>query len=181
MKPMKPNVTNIVIAGLGGEGVLKASDIVAEVAFRAGLDVKKSEVHGMSQRGGSVTSDVRFGERVYSPMVPRGEADYLVVLSSDQVEPNRWRLRQGGTLITPDSVPVSALRDKRSLNVALLGCLSVGLPFPEAAWLEAIRQTMAEKLHAANLQALAIGRAAAKNPNQRCHSERSEESRSVQG
>ena len=95
-------MTNIVIAGLGGQGVLKASDIVAEVAFRAGLDVKKSEIHGMSQRGGSVTSDVRFGERVYSPMVPPGEADYLVVLSPDQVEPNRWQLREGGTLITPE-------------------------------------------------------------------------------
>src|SRR5271157_668117 len=154
-------VTNIVIAGLGGQGVLKASDLVAEVAFRAGLDVKKSEIHGMSQRGGSVTSDVRFGERVYSPMVPRGEADYLVVLSPDQVEPNRWRLREGGILITTDSIPVSALHDKRSLNVALLGCLSVSLPFPEAAWLEAIRQNLAEKLHAANLQAFAIGRAAA--------------------
>jgi len=67
-------VTNIVIAGLGGQGVLKASDIVAEVVFRAGFDVKKSEIHGMSQRGGSVSSDVRFGERVYSPMVPLGEA-----------------------------------------------------------------------------------------------------------
>ena len=178
---METKVTNIVIAGLGGEGVLKASDIVAEVAFRAGLDVKKSEVHGMSQRGGSVTSDVRFGEIVYSPMVPPGEADYLVVLSPDQVEPNRWRLREGGTLIAPSATPVSALHDKRSLNVALLGCLSVSLPFPEAAWLEAIRRNLAEKLHAANLQALAIGRAAAKNPNQRCHSERSEESRSVQG
>src|ERR1035437_4528384 len=86
-------VTNIVIAGLGGQGVLKASDIVAEVAFRAGFDVKKSEIHGMSQRGGSVTSDIRFGKSVYSPMVPSGEADYLVVLSPDQVEPNRWQLR----------------------------------------------------------------------------------------
>ena len=155
-------VTNIVIAGLGGQGVVKASDIVADAAFRAGLDVKKSEIHGMSQRGGSVTSDVRFGERVYSPMVPSGEADYLVVLSPDQVEPNRWRLREGGTLIAPDAIPAGALREKRSLNVALLGCLSVGLPFPEAAWLEAIRRNLAEKLHAANLQALTIGRAAAK-------------------
>ena len=157
----RTKVTNIVIAGLGGQGVLKASDIVADVAFRAGLDVKKSEIHGMSQRGGSVSSDVRFGERVYSPMVPSGEADYLVVLSTDQVEPNRWRLRQGGTLIAPDSVPESALRDKRSFNVALLGWLSVSLSFPESVWLDAIRQNLAPKLHAANLQALAIGRAAA--------------------
>lgn len=154
-------MTNIVIAGLGGQGVLKASDIVADVAFRAGLDVKKSEVHGMSQRGGSVTSDVRFGESVYSPMVPTGEADYLVVLSPDQVEPNRWQLREGGTLITPGAIPDGALRDKRSLNVALLGCLSASLPFPETAWHEAIRQNLAPKLHATNLQALAIGRAVA--------------------
>jgi len=157
-------VTNIVIAGLGGQGVLKASDIVAEVAFGAGLDVKKSEIHGMSQRGGSVSSDVRFGERVYSPMVPSGEADYLVVLSADQVEPNRWRLREGGTLITPEAIPVSTLRDKRSLNVALLGWLSALLPFPETAWQEAIRQNLAQKLHVTNLQALATGRAAAKKP-----------------
>jgi indolepyruvate ferredoxin oxidoreductase beta subunit len=154
-------VTNVVIAGLGGQGVLKASDLLAEVAFRAGLDVKKSELHGMSQRGGSVTSDVRFGESVYSPMVPPGEADYLVVLSPDQVEPNRWQLREGGTLITPGAIPEGALRDKLSLNVALLGWLSVSLPFPESAWLEAIRQNLAPKRQAANLQALEIGRAAA--------------------
>ena len=74
--------TNVVIAGLGGQGVIKASDILADVAFSAGLDVKKSEMHGMSQRGGSVSSDVRFGERVFSPMVPEGEADFLVVISA---------------------------------------------------------------------------------------------------
>jgi indolepyruvate ferredoxin oxidoreductase beta subunit len=153
--------TNIVIVGLGGEGVLKASDIVAEVAFRAGLDVKKSEIHGMSQRGGSVTSDVRFGEKVYSPMVPKGEADYLVVVSPDQVEPNRWRLREGGRLITSSAIPAGVLRDKRSLNVALLGCLSVCLPFSEAAWIDAVRRNLAEKLHKANIHAFAVGRAAA--------------------
>ena len=156
-------VTNIVIAGLGGQGVLKASDIVADVVFRAGFDVKKSEIHGMSQRGGSVSSDVRFGESVYSPMVPSGEADYLVVLSPDQVESNRWQLREGGKPFAPGAIPENTLRDKRSLNVALLGWLSVSLPFPESAWQEAIRQNLAPKLHATNLQALAIGRAAALN------------------
>jgi indolepyruvate ferredoxin oxidoreductase, beta subunit len=78
-------VVNIVIAGLGGQGVLKASDIIAEAALHAGFDVKKSEVHGMSQRGGSVTSDVRFGVEVFSPMVPPGEADFLLVLSPGEV------------------------------------------------------------------------------------------------
>jgi indolepyruvate ferredoxin oxidoreductase beta subunit len=69
-------------------------------------------------------------------------------------------LRERGRLITPGDVAVSSLRDKRSLNVALIGCLSVLLPFPETAWQEAIRRNLAEKLHAANLHALAVGRAA---------------------
>ena len=59
-------IVNIVVAGLGGQGVLKASEILSTVAFIAGLDVKKSEIHGMSQRGGSVSSDVRYGAKVHS-------------------------------------------------------------------------------------------------------------------
>jgi len=78
---------------------LKASDITADVAFASGLDVKKSELHGMSQRGGSVTSDIRYGEHIFSPMVPPGEADYLVVLAPDQVEVNIAQLKSGGKLI----------------------------------------------------------------------------------
>jgi len=117
-------VTNVILAGLGGQGVLKASDILADAAVRAGLDVKKAEVHGMSQRGGSVTSDVRFGEKVLSPMVPRGEADFLVVLAPSEIEVTRPLLRPGGVLIPPDFVVEAALPNKRSLNVALLGALS---------------------------------------------------------
>ena len=63
-------ITNIRIAGLGGMGVLKATLILGEVLFEEGFDVKKAEVHGMAQRGGSVSSDVRFGKRVKSPMIP---------------------------------------------------------------------------------------------------------------
>jgi len=69
-KPVLSKVTNVVVAGLGGQGVLRGSDVLADTAVRAGHDVKKSEIKGMSQRGGSVSSDVRFGERVFSPMVP---------------------------------------------------------------------------------------------------------------
>jgi indolepyruvate ferredoxin oxidoreductase beta subunit len=159
---LPPNkVTNIVIAGLGGQGALKASDIVADAAFRAGLDVKKSETHGMSQRGGSVTSDVRFGGEVFSPMVPPGEADYLVVLAPDQVENNRWQLRPGGTLIAPGLIDERALRSRKTLNVALLGALSACLDLPEDQWLAAIRANLPEKLHPMNLDAFAAGRAAA--------------------
>jgi indolepyruvate ferredoxin oxidoreductase beta subunit len=150
--------TNVVIAGLGGQGVLKASDILADVAFSAGLDVKKSELHGMSQRGGSVSSDVRFGERVFSPMVPQGEADYLVVLSADQIPVNVAALRSGGVLIEPAQIDESALPNKKSVNVALLGILSRHLPFSVEAWSAALRRNLPEKLHAANLESFFIGR-----------------------
>src|SRR5512140_502515 len=132
-------VTNVIIAGLGGQGVLKASDILAEAVFQAGYDVKKSEVHGMSQRGGSVCSDVRFGKTVFSPMVPPGEADYLVVLAPDQVETNRGMLRAGGVLIHPGLVDAGQLANRKSFNVALLGVLSHHLDIPEAIWMAAIR------------------------------------------
>jgi indolepyruvate ferredoxin oxidoreductase beta subunit len=150
---------NVVVAGLGGQGVLKASDILADVAFSAGLDVKKSELHGMSQRGGSVSSDVRFGERVFSPMVPEGEADFLVVIAADQVPVNTWVLRPGGVLIEASMIDESSLPNKKSINVALLGVLSRHLQFPVEAWTAAIGRNLPEKLHEANLQAFSMGRA----------------------
>jgi indolepyruvate ferredoxin oxidoreductase beta subunit len=155
---MNDRVTNIVIAGLGGQGVLKASGIVSDAAFRAGFDVKQSELHGMSQRGGSVSSDVRFGPEVFSPMVPAGAADFLVVAAPDQIEVNRAQLRSGGVLIAPDSVDPAKLANKKSFNVALLGVLSRHLGIAEEAWLDAIRAAFPDKLHAANLQAFAVGR-----------------------
>jgi indolepyruvate ferredoxin oxidoreductase beta subunit len=148
----------VVIAGLGGQGVLKASDILADVAFSAGLDVKKSELHGMSQRGGSVSSDVRFGESVFSPMVPDGEADFLVVIASDQVPVNEAALRQGGVLIEPSKIDETSLPSKKSVNVALLGVLSRHLQFSVEAWTAALKRNLPEKLHEANLLAFSIGR-----------------------
>jgi indolepyruvate ferredoxin oxidoreductase beta subunit len=149
---------NVVIAGLGGQGVLKASDILADVAFASGVDVKKSELHGMSQRGGSVSSDVRFGERVFSPMVPEGEADFLVVISADQVPVNAAALSAGGVLIEPALIDEGRLPNKKSINVALLGVLSRHLQFPEEKWIEALRRNLAAKLHEANLGAFQLGR-----------------------
>jgi indolepyruvate ferredoxin oxidoreductase beta subunit len=156
-------VTNIVIAGLGGQGIITASDILAEAAFRSGRDVKKSELHGMSQRGGSVTSEVRFGAQVFSPMVPLGEGDFLVVLASDQIEPNRHCLRPDGRLIPPEWIDEHSLENRRSLNVALLGALSAFLDLPEPKWLEAIRANLPEKLRGMNAQAFQIGRAVARS------------------
>jgi len=70
-------VQNILMVGVGGQGVILASEIISEVMMRAGHDVKKSEVHGMAQRGGSVSSHVRFGTKVYSPLIKKGDADVL--------------------------------------------------------------------------------------------------------
>jgi indolepyruvate ferredoxin oxidoreductase beta subunit len=69
---------NLLVCGVGGQGVLLFSDILAQVALAAGLDVKKSEVHGMAQRGGSVTSHIRWGKKVYSPLIEEGRADVIV-------------------------------------------------------------------------------------------------------
>ncbi len=151
-------VTNVVFAGLGGQGVLKASDILADVAFASGLDVKKSELHGMSQRGGSVTSDVRFGHEVFSPMVPVGEAHYLVVLAESEVDTSRHYLRPDGVLIAPEWIDAQRLTNPRSHNVALLGALSLALPFTTDTWYAALEANLPERLHAVNREAFDIGR-----------------------
>ncbi len=91
--------TNFLIVGVGGQGTLLASDIMADVGLRIGKDVKKSEVHGMSQRGGAVTSHVRWGERVASPLCERGTVDYFV--AQEMLEALRWIefVRPGGTVL----------------------------------------------------------------------------------
>ena len=152
---MEANVTNIKIAGLGGMGVLSASYVLAEAVFLAGYDVKKAEVHGMSQRGGSVASDIRFGKRILSPMIPIGEVDFLIALAPDWVDLHRLELRPTGKLIVADDV--AGLQNKRALNVALLGVLSRYLPIPETTWHAALAKGFPEKLHASNLAAFQLG------------------------
>ena len=152
-------VVNVVIAGLGGQGVVKASDILADAAFRQGLDVKKSELHGMSQRGGSVSSDVRFGPKVDSPMISPGQADFLVVVAANQVDVNRPALKAGGMLISPELLAGAPGKlPAKSVNVALLGLLSCRLDIPVEHWEAAIRANLAEKHHRLNLEAFQLGR-----------------------
>ena len=155
---MPERLINIVVAGLGGQGVLKASDILAEAAVSAGLDVKKSELKGMSQRGGSVSSDVRFGDRVLSPMVAPGEADFLLVLEPTQVEPHRHYLKPGGVLIAPEAMEAAALPSRKSLNVALLGVLSAYVSLPEAGWLEVLQKAFPGEAYEPNRTAFLMGR-----------------------
>ncbi len=158
-------VVNVVVAGLGGQGVVKASDILADAAFRAGYDVRKAEVHGMSQRGGSVSADVRLGARVLSPMVPPGEAGFLLVVDAGQVDVHRGRLAPGGTLIAPEALGGARLPHPRSMNVALLGLLSTHLPIPVGCWEAAIRAAVPAKLLPANEAAFVLGRGVAGAPS----------------
>ena len=91
---------NIMIVGVGGQGTLLASKVLGKVLMNEDYDVKVSEVHGMSQRGGSVVTYVRYGSKVYSPVIDRGEAD--IILSFEQLESARWLeyIKPGGRIIT---------------------------------------------------------------------------------
>ena len=101
---------SILFVGVGGQGIILASKILTEGLVKFGYDVKMSEVHGMAQRGGSVTTQVRFGEKVYSPLIGLGEAD--VVVAFEKVEAARWigYLKDGGSIVINDyeiySLPV---------------------------------------------------------------------------
>lgn len=113
--------TNILLCGVGGQGTLLASNLIAECAMAAGFDVKKSEIHGMAQRGGSVVSHVRFGENIASPIIRKGEAD--IVLSFEQLEAIRWAeyLKPDGIIITNSQkilpMSVSAGNEKYPENI----------------------------------------------------------------
>ncbi len=94
--------TNIFIAGVGGQGILLAGEVIAEAAMLLGHSVRKSEVHGMSQRGGSVTCQVRYGEEVYSPLIARGEAHILMGMERLEALRHLDVLRPGGTALVND-------------------------------------------------------------------------------
>ena len=96
---MENKVTNIMIVGVGGQGALLASKTLGQVLLDAGYDVKVSEVHGMSQRGGSVVTYVRYGKKVYSPIIDKGQADYVV--SFELLEAARYTeyLKEGGRIV----------------------------------------------------------------------------------
>lgn len=104
-------VINVSLVGVGGQGILLTSEVLARTAALAGLDVKKSEVHGMAQRGGSVISQVRFGARVYSPIVPDGGTDVLVAF--ERLEALRWR-----PLLAPEGRAVINTQDLAPVTVS---------------------------------------------------------------
>ena len=95
-------VKNILLVGVGGQGTIMASKILTSGLMKAGYDVKMSEIHGMSQRGGSVSTQVRYGDKVYSPIVGKGSAD--VIVAFEEMEALRWldHLKIGGTMVIND-------------------------------------------------------------------------------
>ena len=99
---MSFQITNILLVGVGGQGILLASEILSEAAMLAGFDVKKSEIHGMSQRGGSVVSHVRYGTEVFSPIVPEGEGDILFGFELMETVRSLPLLKPGGTVVAND-------------------------------------------------------------------------------
>jgi indolepyruvate ferredoxin oxidoreductase beta subunit len=99
---MSQQITNILLVGVGGQGILLASEILSEAAMLAGFDVKKSEIHGMSQRGGSVVSHVRYGTEVFSPIVPEGEGDILFGFELMETCRSLPLIKPGGTVVAND-------------------------------------------------------------------------------
>ena len=184
---MKENI-NIMIVGVGGQGSLLASKLLGRIFLDSGYDVKVSEVHGMSQRGGSVLTYVRVGEKVYSPIIDEGEADYVVSFARAAAF-----LKPGGKIITNmqeiNPMPVVAgkaqypeeLSEKikaagididafdalklaeeagssRAVNLVLMGRLSRYFSFPEEEWLRTIEKSVPEKFMEMNKKAFILGK-----------------------
>ena len=191
---MNNSIKNIMIVGVGGQGSLLASRILGNTALKLNFDVKVSEVHGMSKRGGSVVTCVRYGEKIYSPVICRGEAD--IIIAFEQLEALRWLnyLKKGGTVITstqkinpmpvitgaaeyPENIiekiadngvkifAVDAFEraksagNEKGANVVMIGALAklMSGEVSKEIFVEALRDSMSEKLFAVNLAAFEKG------------------------
>ena len=158
---------NILIVGVGGQGTLLASKVMGKVFLDSGYDVKVSEVHGMSQRGGSVVTYVRYGDEVYSTLIDKGEADIL--LSFEALEAARWLpyLKKDGVVITntqrlnPVEADALALAEEagsaKSVNVVLLGIAAKHIGLDKQLWLDAVKSTVPPKTVDMNVAAFEKG------------------------
>ena len=179
---------NIMIVGVGGQGSLLASKLLGRMLLQKGYDIKVSEVHGMSQRGGSVITHVRIGEDVHSPLIDPGQADF--VLSFEKLEALRAQhfLTENGVLISnvqqilpmpvimgAASYPVTEPKgyqtvlldaldmaenagSARAVNIVLLGVLSRYMEWPQDKWESAIAACVPAKTLETNLKAFRAGR-----------------------
>lgn len=181
-------VFNALLVGVGGQGIVLSSDLLAEAAALSGMDVKKSEIHGMSRRGGPVFSHVRFGERVHSPVIPTGTAD--LILAMEPMELLRWAPwahtgaaacylsapmlpvgvdaypdglddeldRLFGRLVRIELASIRRTVPLKVRNVALLGAASVFLPLTRESFADAISVLAPRGSAEANQAAFDIGR-----------------------
>ncbi len=186
---------DLLITGVGGQGVILASDIIGDIAIATGYDIKKTDAIGMAQRGGSVTSHVRIAPQVRSPLINEGEADML--LAFEKLEAARWSyyLRPGGVaIINNHAIPplsvslgiecyptdeeilnilkqrtdrvyfvagtrrASELGNIKTLNIFMLGCVSLFAPFKVQIWKDSIAQHLSPKLQQINIDAFNQGR-----------------------
>lgn len=127
---MSDTVTNILLVGVGGQGILLASEILSEAFMQAGYDVKKSEIHGMSQRGGSVVSHVRYGKEVHSPIVPEGEGDILFGFEIMETYRSLPLLKSGASVVANDLCiqPPSVLLGQETYPTDLPGKIAALFP-----------------------------------------------------
>ena len=121
---------NVSLVGVGGQGIILTADLLAKTAALAGYDVKKSEIHGMSQRGGSVTSQVRFGDNVASPIIQEGTSDVLVAFDRLEAVRTAHELAEGGKAVVAnvDLVPVTVSSGLQPPVADLAGRLAAALP-----------------------------------------------------
>jgi indolepyruvate ferredoxin oxidoreductase beta subunit len=137
---------NVFFCGTGGQGVLTAAEILGQAALLEGFHVKKSEVHGMAQRGGSVESHLRFGKIVFSPLIPKGKANFLVSFYKEEALRLKDHLGPQGVDLTGYLEKAGHLEEgQRYLNTYLLGVLSAYLPIKERNWLKALETAFFNK------------------------------------
>ncbi len=143
---MKDKIYNITFGGTGGQGILKAAEICGWAAMYAGYHVKKSEVHGMAQRGGSVESHLRFGKKVFSPLVQQGGADILLCFHPEEHDRLKTFLKTDGKDLSEYLEKAkAAIENPRHLNTFLVGVLSAYLPIEQDCWQKAIEAVFKKK------------------------------------
>ena len=131
---------NILFCGTGGQGILTAAEIVGLAAMYDGHHVKKSEVHGMAQRGGSVESHLRFGKEVFSPIIECGKADFLLSFEKGEHERMKFMLKKDGVDLFEDFVKgQEKITNPKFLNTYMLGVLSKHLGISQESWQKALK------------------------------------------
>jgi len=155
----KKDTINILFCGIGGQGVLMASEICGWAALFEGYQVKKSEVRGLAQRGEVVESHLRFGREVFSPLIPKGRVDYLVSFYKDEHDRLRDFLKpEGSDFIRYLEKSVEFIKDKKYINIFLLGVLSRYLVIKKENWLMAMKKLLPLKYLKENRKVFLKGR-----------------------